>query len=575
MVNPVVKNILKVVKALSLVLLGIWIGWIIFGGQGHQHTELNPAAADATEWTCSMDPQVRAKEPGKCPLCGMDLIPVIQSSSDLDGVIQMSPLALQLAGVRTEKVSRGEAHKEIRLNGKIQPDERLVYNQSAHLDGRIEQLLVNFTGEYVRKGQVLAYLYAPELVAAQNELFLARQLKDSQPGLFRAAREKLKNWKLTEAQIDTLLVLGEPQDKFPILADVSGQVKAKKVNLGDYVMRGTPIYEIMDLSRVWVLFDAYESDLQWLKRGSKVHFSVQSFPGEDFQGTVSFIDPAINPMTRIVNLRVEMSNPGQKFKPEMFVIGRVQSQLNLDKQALLVPKTAVLWTGERSVVYIKTAQDQGVGFYLQEVTLGPALGDHFVIKSGLAEGDEIAVSGTFSIDAAAQLAGKPSVMKLTDEPEAGPSWLDQVTPQLTTHLEKVTKAYLMIKDALVQGEAEQVLNQVKLLQPLTAGQNLFGLTGEAAREWTTSQKELRVILQTLSNQPKLDAQRLQFKSLSALMVRLVEAFGSKQTLYVQHCPMAMDNAGADWLSNTAEVRNPYFGDLMLTCGKVVKTIGDN
>lgn len=559
-----------------LVLLGIWIGWMFFGGGTDQHPSGDPVSTDGfTEWTCSMDPQVRAKEPGKCPLCGMNLIPLNQELGENEAVINMSPLALQLAGVRTAKVSRGNAIKELRLSGKIQPDERLIYNQSAHLDGRIEQLLVNFTGEYVRRGQILAYIYAPELVAAQNELFLALQLKDSQPGLFRAAKEKLKNWKLTDAQIDSLLVQGQPQEKFPILADVSGQVKAKKVNLGDYVDRGTPIYEIMDLSRVWVLFDAYESDLQWLKRGSKVQFAVQSFPGEEFQGVVNFIDPAINPMTRIVNARVEMVNPGYKFKPEMFVTGRIQSQLNLDKQSLLVPKSAVLWTGERSVVYIKSLHDQGVGFFLQEVTLGPSVGEYYVIKSGLAEGEEIAVSGTFSIDAAAQLAGKPSAMKLTDEPSAGPSWVDQVSPQLTSHLDEVTKIYMLIKDALVQGQSDQVLKHAGILQQLTSRQEVFGQSGEAGRAWTISQKQLHDLALTLYKQTKLDTQRLQFKSLSTLMVRLTEAYGSKQTLYVQHCPMAMDNSGANWLSNFAEVRNPYFGDLMLTCGKVVKTIGNH
>lgn len=573
MQSPIKTGMVNILKPLGLIIIGVWIGWLIFGGQPESAGTSTPhASEEVTEWTCSMDPQVRSTEPGKCPLCGMDLIPLVHQNGDNSTVVQMSPLGLQLAGVRTEIVGRGNAVKSVRLNGKIQPDERLVYSQSAHLDGRIERLLVNYTGEYVRAGQVLAYVYAPELVTAQNELFLAKRLRESQPALFAAAREKLKNWKLSDQQIDSLLRRGEPQEQFPILADVSGQVKAKKINLGDYVMRGTPLYEIMDLSKVWVLFDAYESDLQWVKRGSKVNFSVQSLPGEEFTGVISFIDPLINPMTRVATARLEIHNPGQRFKPEMFVTGYVLSQLKLDAQALLVPKTAVLWTGERSVVYVKQINEQGIGFYLQEVTLGPELGDHYVIKTGLQAGEEIATSGTFSIDAAAQLAGKPSAMKLADKSEpAGPDLSTQVSPEFIRFLDGVVNHYLSLKDVLVLGQPSEAKKQAELLLKSLGSAKRTDLATSAAQGWIKHHQLIRDRLTLLLAQNTLDGQRVHFKALSTTLIQAVQVFGSTHTLYVQHCPMAMDNVGADWLSATAEIRNPYFGDLMLNCGKVVKT----
>lgn len=571
--QPVIKEILiRILKTASLVFIGIWIGWMVFSGGNnreelHQHQSND---ASATTWTCSMDPQVRAIEPGKCPICGMDLIPLQQEESSDPGVIQMTPSALQLAGVRTEKVSLGQAEKDIRLTGKVQLDERSVFSQSAHLEGRIEQLLVNYTGEYVKKGQVLAYIYAPDLVAAQHELFLAKRLKDSQPGLFQAAKEKLKNWKLTDAQIDTLMTQGTPQEKFPILADVSGQVKAKKVNLGDYITRGTPIYEIMDLSRVWVLFDTYESDLIWVKPGSKVIFTVQSFPGEEFSGVVSFIDPVINSLTRVATARVEMINPGQRLKPEMFVTGHVRSRLSARQQDLIIPKSAVLWTGERSVVYIKQPDRLEVSFYLQEVVLGPTLGDFYVVKSGLKNGDEIATSGTFSIDAAAQLAGKASVMNLTTSPT--PKLNINGAPDFQKHIDHLVSEYLALKDALVKSQPAEAKSKAQALKALLKMRQFNGLESGLKRYWDNHRQSLEKLLDQFLSQSDLEVQRVQFKVLSEALIPVIETFGSTQTLYVQHCPMAMNNLGADWISSTAEIFNPYFGDAMLKCGKVVKTL---
>jgi membrane fusion protein, copper/silver efflux system len=409
-----------ILLALATLAVGLFLGWLIFGGSEAESADEHLHDTELTEettWTCSMHPQIRQNEPGDCPICGMDLIPLEdETDGDIDPVaISMSPTAMQLASISTALVGSADPVKSVRLNGKVQSDERLVFSQSSHIPGRIEKLLVNFTGEFVNKGQVIASIYSPEMLTAQEELFEAEKIKDSQPQLFNAAKEKLKNWKLTESQIEQILQSEQTDEVFNIQADVSGYVTDRKVNVGDYISRGQPIYEIADLSRVWVLFDVYEQDMAWIKKSDKVSFTVASIPGETFEGTISFLDPVIDAKTRVAKARLDMANSGLKLKPEMFVSGTVEAKLPAKAGHLSVPKTAVMWTGKRSLVYVKSETETSVNFIMREITLGPSLGDSYLVEGGLNEGEEIAVSGTFSIDAAAQLAGKPSMMS----PEGG------------------------------------------------------------------------------------------------------------------------------------------------------------
>jgi len=257
------KNIFnnKFVLIAVTLLIGLTIGWLLKPApspklEADEHEHVESIAGIPITYTCSMHPQIRQNEPGDCPICGMDLIPLENDNADANPMaVTMSPTAMQLAGVQSILVGNADAGKSIRLNGKIQADERQNYTQSAHIPGRIEELSVNFTGEYVKKGQVLGQIYSPELATAQEELFQAQKIKDSQPALFNAAKEKLKNWKLTDSQIAQILATGKVTEQLPILANVSGYVTDKMVNLGDYVSKGEPIYQIADLSKVWVLFD--------------------------------------------------------------------------------------------------------------------------------------------------------------------------------------------------------------------------------------------------------------------------------------------------------------------------------
>lgn len=399
--------------------IGFLFGWLIFRSPSdskpideHQHSMEMAGESDLTSiWTCAMHPQIRLNEPGSCPICGMTLIPLDSKDSKLNPkAISMSPTAIKLASVQTAVIGKMEPLKSIHLNGKVQVDETLISKIPAHFHGRIEKLSINFTGEQISKGQLLAEVYSPELVTAQQELQLAYQDRDVNPALYYSARKKLENWKIAESEIMLMEVSDQPTTNVKIRAHHPGFVLKRNVAQGDHVQMGNILFEIANLSKVWVEFDVYESDLPWIKKGDNVSFTIQSLPGETFEGIISYLDPVLNSRTRVVSARIEVPNRGLRLKPEMFASGTVETKLQGKSNGIVVPKTAVMWTGKRSVVYVKSSSDRGVSFLMREVTLGPALGDNFIVEDGLQDGEEIAVNGTFSIDAAAQLAGKPSMM---------------------------------------------------------------------------------------------------------------------------------------------------------------------
>jgi Cu(I)/Ag(I) efflux system membrane fusion protein len=596
--NLNIKNI--VIIAASTLIIGLFLGWLLFGGDPAkvENQQTINVKNSTTIWTCSMHPQIRQSEPGKCPICGMELIPVKDEANDIDpAAIRMSETAMKLADIQTAVVNKNTALKQIRLDGKVNADERLLLTQSSHITGRIEKLMVNFTGEYVEKGQAIARIYSPELVTGQEELFEAQKIKDIQPLLFNAAKEKLKNWKLSDEQIDDILKSGKPQDNFPILADVSGYVTHKMVNVGDYVQKGKGLYRITDLSRVWVLFDVYESDLAWIKKGDQVNFTLASLPGENFSGTISYIDPVIDPKARVAKARVEVINTNSKLKPEMFASGRVDARLSGGNNNLTVPKTAVMWTGTRSVVYVKNTSASGINFILREVTLGPALGESYIVENGLQEGEEIAVHSTFSIDAAAQLAGKPSMMNpeggivltshnhnnqggMTGEMQDMNSGNEKeklkkemISDQAKKELRPMFYSYFKLKDYLVQDNFDKAVQSGMDMNKALDNISMGIFNGEAHIIWMKYQPTLKNNLQHIDQMKSIDDLRNAFIGISSAMIALSESFGSLNgAVYVQHCPMADNHKGADWLSKEKNIKNPYFGSAMLACGEVKETI---
>lgn len=411
----------NLIKYFVILIAGMILGWLFFGGNSsvsnNEDSKIDSNESIEEVWTCSMHPQIRQDKPGQCPICGMDLILADNMNGEDAGPneVVMTESSVQLGNIQTALLKKEIPSKTIYLNGRVKPDERKIISQTAHIPGRIEKLYVNFTGEKISKGQKLASIYSPELISAQKELFEALKNPGDDEYLLKAARNKLKLWKLNDKQIKEIEEKGELQTEVDIFADHSGYVYLKQVSLGDYVKEGQSLLKIVNLNKVWFMFEAYESDLPWLNLGDQIDIHLEAVPGETISAKINYIDPFINPATRIANVRVEVNNPGTKYKLDMFASGIVQPKVGLNQPAILIPKTAVLWTGKRSIVYVKVPNRKTPSYILREIELGEDAGDFYVVVTGLEEGEEVVVNGVFKVDASAQLSGKPSMMN----PEGG------------------------------------------------------------------------------------------------------------------------------------------------------------
>ncbi len=566
-------------QKLLILVVGLFLGWIIFGGksestnehEGHQHASEDVTVAPTT-WTCSMHPQIQQPNEGDCPICGMDLIPLDNSSSNSSpAIIEMNETAMKLGNVQTTKIEVGKAVKEILLNGKVQIDERKISSQAIHFDGRIEKLMINFEGEKVSKGQTLARVYAPKLVSAQQELLQSLKTKDAYPELVKAAEQKLRFWKLSTNQINSIKESGKVLEYFEIKADASGYVIKRNVAEGNYAKAGSILFEIADLNHVWVVFDAYEKDLSFIKKGDEIEFTVSAFPGKVFKSKISNIDPVIDAKKRTLSIRTELNNQDLLLKPEMFASGTIYAEISQMNNVLLVPKSAIMWTGKRSVSYVKVDG----GFEMREIEIGESLGDFYIITDGLEENEEVVSKGTFTVDAAAQLNNKYSMMNRPESKEGAQSLQQYVSMDFSMKLEKLLSSYFDLKDILVETKAKEsklaaktVMTNLMKMKP-----NDAGLKGKSIKFWKEKYAVLHNHLVEIMNSDDIEIQRKEFKPLSEALIESIKSLGTgKNKIFIQFCPMADNDSGAFWISSEEKIMNPYFGDMMLHCGEVTETI---
>ncbi|MBE0538446.1 MAG: efflux RND transporter periplasmic adaptor subunit [Ignavibacterium sp.] len=356
-------------------------------------------------WTCTMHPQVHKDGPGACPICGMDLIKKVvndnadvSSKSDMEGMLALTSDKQILANVSTIKIKKENLKKELTAYSYLDFVEQNRKTIPAKFNGRIEKLFVNKTGDYIKKGQPLFEIYSPDLVQAQNDYLIAlSNNKNEINPLLDASRKKLELFGLTDNQIDELKRSGEIRLTLTYYSPVSGTVIEKKVQEGMYVNEGTVIYEVAELSTLWNIAEINETDLSAVKVGSKVKLKLKAYPGEEFTGKVTFIYPVINPQTRTVKIRSEFSSQSNKLKPQMYGETIFSSDAGT---GLLVPADAVVFSGNKNVVWVKTGDGMFEG---RSVELGHKFGDKYQIISGLKEGDEVAASGGFLIDSESQL----------------------------------------------------------------------------------------------------------------------------------------------------------------------------
>ncbi len=415
------KNIKIYIIGLFIFITGVYIGnkWLAKPGNIETNQENHISGEEKNQrWTCSMHPQIDLPNPGQCPICGMDLIPKKDHEEKIpQDAIKLSPSDMALGQIETMKIGESGNIPQggLVLNGEVKPDEKKSFVQVAHFGGRIEKLYVNSEGEYVKKGQTIASIYSPELVSAQNELIQALYVKEEQPELYASVRNKLKYWKLTEQQIKQIENTKKVIPYFSVYSDYNGYVNKIFVEEGNHVAEGGALYSLSDLSNVWIWLDIYEKDLDKISVGQPVILHFNAFPNKKIKTKINFIDSKVDPVSGIVKARVDLKNFNSKLKPGMLVSAIVENNTSIStEKPVMIPKTAVIWTGKKSIVYVKL-QD-GV-FQMREVVLGNASGEWIEIVSGLSPGEEIVTKGVFTIDATAQLEGKPSMLVKEPEPD--------------------------------------------------------------------------------------------------------------------------------------------------------------
>ena len=579
------------------VIVGLLAGYLLFGnGSNTTNLEMtddhNHVESENQMWTCSMHPQIMQPEPGDCPICGMDLIPAETTSEGLlADQFKLTENAMALANIQTSIVGNASASDNaIKLSGKIIENEEANSVQVSYFSGRIERLNISFTGEEVRKGQLLASIYSPELYAAQQELLTAASLRETQPALYQAVRNKLKLWKLSENQINQIETSGKVMENFPVYATVSGTVSEKLVAQGDYIKQGQPLLKIANLSTVWANFDVYENQIDQFKKGQEISITSKAYANRVVKAKVDFINPVLDSKTRTVKLRAVLNNTDNAFKPGMFVEGKISGMASKE-QILSIPSSAVLWTGERSLVYVKADANQPI-FEMREIVLGNQMGTTYEVIEGLKNGDEIVTNGTFTVDAAAQLQGKKSMMNkeggktttgheghggsdtsVSSNPEMSMNERIDVSKEFQKQLRKVYDSYINLKNALVKDDSQKASKEAKEMQTNMSQVDMKLLTNNTAHnQWMSLENEIKKGATAISSATTINEQRTHFKPLSSNFIKAIQVFGVNEKVFVEFCPMADNNNGAYWLSKQEQILNPYYGDAMLKCGSVKQTI---
>jgi Cu(I)/Ag(I) efflux system membrane fusion protein len=581
----------KFFTILLVALLAAIAGWMLRGN--YPASGIRHPASDTTSgkkllyYQSSMHPWIKSDKPGKCTICGMDLVAVYEGDRGFEagpGLVTLGSNTVQAIHVQTAEVTRRPLSRTLRFAGQIDDDDTKHRFISAYVDGRIDQLFFTYVGAEIREGQPLAMLYSPMLMAdVRNYLALRDPSGKAAPdeatqNLVTAARMRLRQLGLSNDQINRLpATVGQESLNIEVLAPMSGTVVAKEVYEGQYVKEGDRLFELADFNVMWLKFQAYEHDLTWLRPGLKVQVTTPSVSGKTFAGEISFIDPNFDEKTRSTKVIVELPNPlvgsGEKKRRELahriFAEAAVTAEI---PEVLAVPRQAVLNPGGTAVVYV----EKGAGVYEQRrVQLGRSGDDAVEILGGLAAGERVVSTGNLLIDSQAQLdqsvtdmSGEP-VPKIPDAKQAAMSAAQQEV------LGRLFAAAGALSDALASDNVGKFNEQAMLLHSLAP---------EAARVFKGAgdREAVAEAVNRTSHWPEpadLPSARARFHPFMNAVLALASsarlAGAAPATLKVYECPMTKTAfpgapASARWLQLDGPKRNPYFGAAMLDCGTEVK-----
>ena len=383
-----------------------------------------PVAEAATRFTCPMHPTIVSDHPGDCPICGMALVKVEPGSpgghAPGDGAVEgmatvtIDPQRQQLIGLRTVEATRGPVGDSWRTVGKVAVDETNVHHVNIKVGGFVDTVYVDYVGRPVKRGERLFTIYSPDLLSVQQEYLLAlRTRKALAEGgvatgagndLVDSARERLRLWDIPEGEVERLERTGKTTKNLTLYSPMTGVVTKKDIVMGHRLNEGDMPYEITDLSRVWVLADAYETDLSRIRLGMPATLSLQAFPGQAFHGKVIFIDPILDAKTRTAKVRLEFANPRGELRPEMFGEVTLRSE---KREGLRIPADAIIDSGSKKVVFVALGEGK---LQPREVQVGPVTGDVVEVLSGLEAGERVVTRANFLVDSESRLRASLAAM---------------------------------------------------------------------------------------------------------------------------------------------------------------------
>jgi membrane fusion protein, copper/silver efflux system len=586
---------------------------IVIGACSKLESSKQAANDNVDYWTCTMHPSVRSERPGKCPICAMDLVPVLKKvsndnaagmtknvnsggtmksdSDSMDGMQMPStsrgaaksteftvPVERQQQiGVTYAEVTKRPIELSIRSVGVLESDTSKMFDYVARVDGYVQELKVSSPGQQVSQGQPLLTIYSPDLRSTEQELVNLLNDRDrigrgSNDQLIEASKMRLKLWNVSDQEIGELEKIRKPSDQLMLRSPFDGVVGEVMARPGMSVKTGDKLTTVLDLSTLWIWAEFYENEISLLKQGQTIDVSLPAFPNQTFKGQIAVINPVIDPAKRTARVRIDIPNTKGQLRPGMYA--NVEVKID-DGEGLTIPVQAALPTGERMLVFLDRGQGKLLPRYVQvgrsfTTFDGQQEESYYQVVKGLKEGDRIVDSANFLIDAESQVQGALKDWEGEQQPSATPG-VNQISPPQGSDFGSLVKALLDSYKGMqgilaenefpkVSAEAQDLQKQVHLLletEPPSKPdryKNLVEKLHSSADEFTPD---------------NIEQARIDFGQFSAALIAFLREFMPQldDRLYTIQCPV-WKKSPAVWLQDSIQVKNPFLGPERPACGTV-------